>query len=56
MSVSADGGSLEPEDPPRALRRRVLIRVLLAAVAVAVLLIGAITGRRCQWVVASLPH
>jgi LCP family protein required for cell wall assembly len=44
MSVSADGGSLEPEDPPRALRRRVLIRVLLAAVAVAVLLIGAITG------------
>jgi LCP family protein required for cell wall assembly len=44
MSVSADGGSLEPEDPPRALRRRVLIRVLLAAVGVAVLLIGAITG------------
>jgi LCP family protein required for cell wall assembly len=44
MSVSADGGSLEPEDPPRALRRRLLIRVLLAAVAVAVLLIGAITG------------
>ena len=44
MSVSADGGSLEPKDPPRGLRRRVLIRVLLAAVAVAVLLIGAITG------------
>jgi LCP family protein required for cell wall assembly len=44
MSVSADGGSLEPEDPPRARRRRVLIRLLLAAAAAAVLLVGAITG------------
>jgi LCP family protein required for cell wall assembly len=45
MSVSADGGSLEPEDPPRApRRRRVLIRVLLAAAAAAVLLVGVAVG------------
>jgi LCP family protein required for cell wall assembly len=44
MSASADGGSPEPEDRPRAPRRRVLIRVLLAAAAAAVLFIGAFTG------------
>jgi LCP family protein required for cell wall assembly len=44
MSASADGGSLEPEDPSRGPRRRVLIRVLVAAAAAAVLLIGAVTG------------
>jgi LCP family protein required for cell wall assembly len=44
MSVSAHGGSLKPEDPPRAPRRRLLIRVLLAAAAAAVLLVGGITG------------
>jgi LCP family protein required for cell wall assembly len=44
MSVSADGGSLQPGDPPRGRRRRVLIRLLLAAGVAAVLLVGAITG------------
>jgi LCP family protein required for cell wall assembly len=44
MSVSAHGGSLKPEDPPRAPRRRLLIRVLLAAAAAAVLLVGGISG------------
>ena len=44
MSVAAHGGSLKPEDPPRAPRRRLLIRVLLAAAAAAVLLVGGITG------------
>jgi LCP family protein required for cell wall assembly len=44
MSVSAHGGSLKPEDPPRAPRRRLLIRVLLAAAAAAVLLVGGMTG------------
>jgi LCP family protein required for cell wall assembly len=44
MSVSAHDGSLKPEIPPRAPRRRVLTRVLLAAAAAAVLLVGAITG------------
>ena len=43
MSVSAHGGSLKPEDPPRAPRRR-LLRVLLAAAAAAVLLVGGMTG------------
>jgi len=44
MSVPADSGSVEPEDPPRAPRRRVLIRALIAAAAAAVLLVGALTG------------
>lgn len=44
MSVSAHGGSLKPEDPPRAPRRRLVIRVLLAAAAAAVLLVGGMTG------------
>jgi anionic cell wall polymer biosynthesis LytR-Cps2A-Psr (LCP) family protein len=44
MSVSAHGGSLKPEDPPRAPRRRLLIRVLLAAAAAAVLLVGGAGG------------
>jgi LCP family protein required for cell wall assembly len=44
MSVPADGGSLESEDPPRAHRRRVLIRVLLGVAAVAVLLVGVAGG------------
>src|SRR5215208_2936191 len=43
MSVSAQGGSLQPGDPPRAPRRHVLFRVLLAAAA-AVLLVVGITG------------
>jgi LCP family protein required for cell wall assembly len=43
MSMSAQGGGLQPGDPPRAPRRRVLIRVLLVAVA-AVLLVVGITG------------
>jgi LCP family protein required for cell wall assembly len=44
MSVpTTDGGSLEPEDAPQAPRRRVLIRVLIAAAAL-VLLVGGATG------------
>jgi LCP family protein required for cell wall assembly len=43
MSVpTTDGGSLEPEDAPRAPRRRLLIRVLIAAAAVVLLVGGAI--------------
>jgi LCP family protein required for cell wall assembly len=44
MSVPVDGGSVEPADPPRAPRRRVLIRVLLAAAVAVVLLVGSATG------------
>lgn len=44
MSVPADGGSLEPEDPPRAPRRRKLIRLMLGVAAVAVLLVGVAGG------------
>jgi LCP family protein required for cell wall assembly len=44
MSVAPDGGSPEPEDPPRAPRRRVLIRLLLGVAAVAVLLVGVAGG------------
>jgi len=37
MSVPTRGGSLAPEDPPRALRRRLLTRVLIATAAAVVL-------------------
>jgi LCP family protein required for cell wall assembly len=42
MSVSVHGGSLKPEDPPRAPRRRRLIRVLIATAAVVLVTLGAI--------------
>lgn len=44
MRVPADGGSLEPEDPPRAPRRRKLIRLMLGVAAVAVLVVGVAGG------------
>jgi LCP family protein required for cell wall assembly len=44
MSVPADDPSLEPEDRPRAPRRRRLIRVLVAAAAAAILLVGGAAG------------
>jgi LCP family protein required for cell wall assembly len=44
MSVPADGESLEREDPPRAPRRRLLIRVLVAVTAAAVLVVGGAAG------------
>jgi LCP family protein required for cell wall assembly len=44
MSAPADKTSLEPEDPPRAPRRRRLIRVLLAVAALVLLAIGGATG------------
>jgi LCP family protein required for cell wall assembly len=44
MSVPADGGGLEPEHPPRASRRRVLVRLLLGVAVVAVLLVGGAGG------------
>jgi LCP family protein required for cell wall assembly len=44
MSVPASDPSLEPEDRPRAPRRRLLIRVLVAAAAAAILLVGGTAG------------
>ena len=44
MRVSAHGGSFKPEDPPPALRRRLLTRVLIAIAAVVVLVALGATG------------
>ena len=53
MSAADDGGSLGSEDPPGAPRRRVLIRVLVGFVAVAVLLVG-VAGGLCLGAAADL--
>src|SRR5215218_4619301 len=44
MSVPTRGGSLAPEDPPRALRRRLLTRVLIATAAAVLLVALGATG------------